>query len=142
MNYYIGEPHVIREIVAAARRGVRVRLVVADSAHANAVTYRAFQHHYDALIGAGVEIWEYPAVVHAKVIVADDQVLVGTLNLDAWAMYRNPELGLRFDDAEVADRFVSTLFEPDIAASVAGTIATGWLRRAGNRTFAKASYLY
>ncbi len=142
MNYYIGEPHVIREIVAAARRGVRVRLVVADSAHANAVTYRAFQHHYDALVGAGVEVWEYPAVVHAKVIVADERVLVGTLNLDAWAMYRNPELGLLFDDAEVADRFVSTLFEPDIAGSVPGAVAVGWLRRAGNRTFAMASYLY
>jgi cardiolipin synthase len=142
MNYYIGEAHVVREIVEAGRRGVRVRLVIADHEHANGVTYRAFLHHYDALLGAGVEIWEYPAVVHAKVIVADDRALVGTLNLDAWAMYRNPEMGLLFDDAVVAERFVSTLFEPDIAMSVAGRAATGWLRRAQNRAYARASYLY
>ena len=142
MNYYIGDGQVIRDIVEVGRRGVRVRLVVADRGHANGVTYAAFLHHYDALLGAGVEIWEYPAVVHAKVIVADDRALVGTLNLDAWAMYRNPEMGLLFDDAVVAERFVSTLFEPDIAKSVAGRAATGWLRRAQNRAYARASYLY
>ena len=42
----------------------------------------------------GVEIFEYPALVHAKVIVSDDRAIVGTLNLDAWAMFRNPEHGL------------------------------------------------
>jgi cardiolipin synthase len=141
MNYYIGDATVIREILAAARRGVHVRLVIADQAHANAVTYRAFQHQYDELLGAGVEIWEYPAVVHAKVIVADDRVLIGTLNLDAWAMYRNPEMGLQFDDAAVAEQVVSVLFEPDIAACVAGVAATGAVQRAMNRAFSKANYI-
>ena len=141
MNYYIGDATVIREILAAARRGVHVRLVIADKAHANAVTYRAFVHMYDEMLAAGVEIWEYPAVVHAKVIVADDRVLIGTLNLDAWAMYRNPEMGLQFDDATVAEQVVSVLFEPDIAMSVPGQVAIGRLRRARNRAFAKANYV-
>ncbi len=141
MNYYIGDATVHREILAAARRGVHVRLVIADEAHANVVTYGAFRHHYDALIGAGVEIWEYPAVVHAKVIVADDRVLIGTLNLDAWALYRNPEIGLLFDDAAIAERVVSTLFEPDIAMCVAGSPASGRFQRARNRAFASANYI-
>ena len=142
MNYYIGDGRVIREILSAARRGVRVRLVIADAAHANGVTYGAFVHHYDELLGAGVEIWEYPAVVHAKVIVSDDRALVGTLNLDAFALYRNPEMGLLFDDAVVAERFVSTLFEPDIAMSVAGKAATGRFQRARNRVFSSGNYFY
>ena len=142
MNYYIGDARVIREIHEAARRGVRVRLIVADQAHANGVTYGAFLHHYDALLGAGVEIWEYPAVVHAKVIVSDNRALVGTLNLDAFALYRNPEMGLLFDDAAVANRFVSALFEPDIAMSVRGRAASGRLRRARNRVFARGNYVY
>ena len=142
MNYYIGDVLVIREILEAARRGVRVRLVVADQLHANGVTYGAFLHHYDELLAAGVEIWEYPAVVHAKVIVSDDRALVGTLNLDAFALYRNPEMGLRFDDKVVADRFVSTLFEPDIAMSIPGRVASGRFRRARNRLFARGNYFY
>jgi cardiolipin synthase len=142
MNYYIGDARVISEILAAARRGVRVRLVIADQAHANGVTYGAFLHHYDGLLAAGVEIWEYPAVVHAKVIVSDDRALVGTLNLDAFALYRNPEMGLRFDDQVVADRFVSTLFEPDIAMSVPGRRASGRFRRIRNRVFSTGNYFY
>ena len=142
MNYYIGDRRVIHEILEAARRGVRVRLVIADAGHANGVTYGAFLHHYDALLGAGVEIWEYPAVVHAKVIVSDDRAMVGTLNLDAFALYRNPEMGLLFDDAVVADRFVSTLFEPDIGMSVAGKPAVGRFRRARNRVFSSGNYFY
>jgi cardiolipin synthase A/B len=142
MNYYIGDGRVIAEILAAASRGVRVRLVIADAAHANGVTYGAFLHHYDALLAAGVEIWEYPAVVHAKVIVSDDRALIGTLNLDAFALYRNPEMGLLFDDASVADQFVSVLFEPDIAMSVPGRAATGGFRRFRNRVFSTGNYFY
>ena len=102
-NPYIGDPGLIHAIAAAARRGARVRLLVSDDAHGG-IAYAAFQHHYDELLGAGVEIFEYPALVHAKVIVSDDRALVGTLNLDAWAMFRNPEHGLLFDDKTVADR--------------------------------------
>jgi cardiolipin synthase len=141
MNYYIGDNGVIAEILAAARRGVRVRLVIADRAHANTVTYGAFLHHYDALLDAGVEIWEYPAVVHAKVIVADDRALVGTLNLDAWALYRNPEIGLLFEDAAVAYQFRTVLFEPDIAASTPGRVAVGRFIRTRNRIYARANYV-
>ena len=96
-NPYIGDPGLIHAIAAAARRGARVRLLVSDDAHGG-IAYAAFQHHYDELLGAGVEIFEYPALVHAKVIVSDDRALVGTLNLDAFAMFRNPEHGLLFDD--------------------------------------------
>ena len=30
--------------------------------------------------------------MHAKVVVADDITIVGTINLDAWALYRNSEI--------------------------------------------------
>jgi len=141
-NPYIGDPGLIRAISDAARRGVSVRMVVSDEAHGNGVAYSAFKHHYDALLDAGVEIWEYPALVHAKVIVSDDRALVGTLNLDAWAMYRNPELGLLFDDATIADRVTMTLIEPDIAVSVPGKPTRGGFARARNRVLARASYLF
>jgi phosphatidylserine/phosphatidylglycerophosphate/cardiolipin synthase-like enzyme len=140
-NPYVGDPGLIRAIGEAARRGAKVRLVVSDEAHGNGVAYSAFKHHYDALLDAGAEIWEYPSLVHAKVIVSDDRALIGTLNLDAWAMYRNPELGLLFDDAAIADRVTATLIEPDIALSVRGEPTRGGFQRARNRVLARASYL-
>ena len=141
VNPYIGDPRMIAAIVDAARRGAAVRMVVSDEAHASAVAYMAFKHHYDELLAAGIEIWEYPSLVHAKVIVADDRALVGTLNLDTWAMYRNPEMGLLFDDADVAEQFRKVLIEPDIAMSVPGRPAVGAARRATNRLLARASYV-
>jgi cardiolipin synthase A/B len=140
-NPYIGDPHMIAAIIDAGQRGVAVRLLVSDDAHGG-IAAAAFKHHYDALIDAGVQIWEYPALVHAKVILSDDRALVGTLNLDAWAMYRNPELGLLFEDASVADQFRRVMIDPDVLVSQAGEPATGGLRRAKNRILARASYLF
>lgn len=140
-NPYIGDPRMIADIVEAGRRGVAVRLLVSDDAHGG-VAAAAFKHHYDALLDAGVQVWEYPALVHAKVILSDDRALVGTLNLDAWAMYRNPELGLLFEDASVADQFRTVMIDPDVAVSKAGAAASGGLRRTKNRILARASYLF
>ena len=60
-------------------------------------------HRYEDLLGAGVEVWELPGtVVHAKVVVADDVVSFGTVNLDAWALYRNSEIMMIARSRELA----------------------------------------
>ena len=42
-------------------------------------------------------VYLHPILPHAKVIVADDRVLVGSTNLDAWALFRNWETSLVFE---------------------------------------------
>jgi phosphatidylserine/phosphatidylglycerophosphate/cardiolipin synthase-like enzyme len=74
------------------------------------------RHRYAELAGAGVEVWELPGtVVHAKVVVADDVVSFGTVNLDAWALYRNSEIMMIARSGEAAALFEERLFEPDFA---------------------------
>jgi phosphatidylserine/phosphatidylglycerophosphate/cardiolipin synthase-like enzyme len=76
----------------------------------------ALRHRYPDLHAAGVEVWELPGtVVHAKVVVADDVVSFGTVNLDAWALYRNSEIMLLARSAELAALLEERLFAPDIA---------------------------
>jgi phosphatidylserine/phosphatidylglycerophosphate/cardiolipin synthase-like enzyme len=53
--------------------------------------------------------------VHAKLIVADDTALFGTVNLDAWALYRNYEVAMMARDAKTAGLLEERVFEPDIA---------------------------
>ena len=118
-NPYIGDPRMIATSSTPAGAVRWCGLLVSDDAHGG-IAAAAFKHHYDALLDAGVQVWEYPALVHAKVIVSDDRALVGTLNLDAWAMYRNPELGLLFEDASVADQFRTVMIDPDVVVSKAG----------------------
>ena len=58
---------------------------------------QALKHRYGDLLAAGVDLREYPgAVVHAKVVVADhDVVSFGTVNFDSWAL--DPNAGSRHD---------------------------------------------
>jgi cardiolipin synthase len=132
MNPYLTDTDVIERIIAAARRGVRVRVVVSETSN-NARATAALKHRYADLIGAGVEVWELPGtVVHAKVVVADDVVSFGTVNLDAWALYRNSEIVMIARSADAAARMVERLFEPDIARSKRGKPPEGIKERLGS----------
>lgn len=125
MNPYFTDRDMLERILAAARRGVRVR-IVASAASANPPAAAAFKHRYADLLDAGVQIWELPGtVVHAKVVVADDVVSFGTVNLDTWALYRNSELTLIARSAEAAELFEQRLFEPDIERSQPGRASSG-----------------
>ncbi len=125
MNPYLTDGDMIDRIVAAARRGVRVRVVVSQTSN-NAQATAALKHRYPDMLAAGVEVWELPdTVVHAKVVVADDVVSFGTVNLDAWALYRNSEIMMIARSAETAALIEERLFEPDIARSNAGEPPVG-----------------
>ena len=120
MNPYLTDSDMIGRILAAAKRGVAVRLVVSQTSN-NSQATAALKHYYADLADAGVEIWELPGtVVHAKVVVADDVVSFGTVNLDAWALYRNSEVTMLARSAETAALLEERLFEPDIARSQRG----------------------
>ena len=115
INAYLTDTGMIERILAASQRGVRVRVVVSKTSN-NAQATAALKHHYADMLRAGIEVWELPdTVVHAKVIVADDIVSFGTVNLDAWALYRNSEITMIARSREAAELFEERLFEPDIA---------------------------
>jgi cardiolipin synthase A/B len=120
MNPYLTDRDMLERILAAARRGVRVRVVVSEASN-NGLATAALKHRYGDLRDAGVEVWAMPdTVVHAKVVVADDTVSFGTVNLDAWALYRNSEIMMLARSAELVAQFEERLFEPDIARCTAG----------------------
>ncbi len=120
MNPYLADRDMIERMIMAAERGVDVRVITSKESN-NAPAAWAMKHRYGDLLDAGVEIFEYPgAVVHAKLVVADDVAQFGTLNLDAWALYRNFEIALVVDDAAVADLLVERTIDPAIARAEPG----------------------
>ena len=140
MNPYLTDADIIQRLVAAAERGVEVRVVVAETSN-NKYAEAGLSHHYQDLIDAGVEVWEFPgAVVHAKVVVADDQVSFGTVNLDAWALYRDFELAMIVEDPATVELFEARLFEPDIARSELARPPTGVLDRASAWVWDELAY--
>ena len=125
MNPYLTDHDIIGRLLAAAHRGVRVRVVVSEASN-NAQATAALRHWYPDMFAAGIEVWELPGtVVHAKVVVADDVVSFGTVNLDAWALYRNSEIMMIARDARLAELMEERLFEPDIARCHGGEAPQG-----------------
>jgi phosphatidylserine/phosphatidylglycerophosphate/cardiolipin synthase-like enzyme len=69
------------------------------------------------MLRAGVRIYEYqPHMLHAKAILCDDWVSIGSSNLDRWSLRWNLEANQEVAD----DRFAATvaaLFERDFGVS-------------------------
>jgi cardiolipin synthase len=132
---YTADRGMLDRLMAAARRGVSVRFVAPATSNSWA-TAGAFEHYIADLQAAGVEVWQHPVFPHAKVVLADDNVLVGSTNLDAWALYRNWEIGLLVEDPSVAETFRRDLFDRDIARSTEAQAPTNLLVRAKNLVLA------
>jgi cardiolipin synthase len=61
------------------------------------------QSLYRRFLNAGVEIHEYqPQILHAKLIIIDDLVYVGSANLDQRSLNLNHELLIRLQNQDVA----------------------------------------
>ncbi|TSE19190.1 Cardiolipin synthase B [Tepidimonas alkaliphilus] len=81
--YFIPGRRLRRALLAAVQRGVRVRLLI-QGKYERFLQYHAPRPVHQALLAAGVEIYEYaPSALHAKVAVVDDRwATVGSSNLD------------------------------------------------------------
>ncbi len=96
-----------RALVLAARRGVRVQLLL-QGRYEYFMQYHAARPVYGALLAAGVEIHEYaPSFLHAKVAVVDAEgerpwATVGSSNLDPLSMLLAREANVVVEDAAFA----------------------------------------
>ncbi|WP_209344742.1 cardiolipin synthase [Flavonifractor sp. AGMB03687] len=92
--YLIVSDSVNTALCNAAKSGVDVRIITPHIPDKKLV-FELTRSHYQPLLEAGVQIFEYtPGFVHAKNVVSDDVVgVVGTINMDYRSMF------LHFEDA-------------------------------------------
>jgi cardiolipin synthase len=123
-----------RALRVAARRGVRVRLLLQGK-----IDYRiaalAARALYDELRGTGVRIHEYtPAFLHAKVAVVDDDwATVGSSNIDPLSLLLNLEANVVVRDADFARTLGARLDEAFAAShevtNESASFTPGWRGR-------------
>ena len=126
--YLVLPRYALEALEAAARRGVRVRMLLPG--HNNhPVAGAAARHGYESLLRAGVEIWEWKGVmVHAKTAVADRELtVVGSSNLDPLSMRRNYELNLLAADSTTG-RAMGAMFDDDLRSATRIELGS-WLER-------------
>lgn len=92
-SYFVPDDDFRHALVAAAKRGVDVRILTTSKETDVRTTWRAGRAHYEQLLGGGVRVFEYqPVMMHAKSIVVDGLWGgVGTLNFDNRSMVFNDE---------------------------------------------------
>ena len=99
--YFAPSRAMLRRIGGVARRG-HARVVTAAKSD-NIATIAAARHSYWRMLKSGVEIYEYERTkLHAKLIVIDDVVHIGSANFDMRSFYLNLEMMLRIEDAGFA----------------------------------------
>lgn len=112
--YFLPDDLTRKELVNAARRGVKVEIIVPGKLINKKIVRAASKRHWPELIKAGIKIYEYqPTMVHVKLIVVDDTfVSVGSGNFDNRSIQLNDEANLDVLDRDFAAQ-QTRLFEMD-----------------------------
>ena len=101
----------------AARHGVDVRLLLPGDITDHPWITQAARRYYARLLKNKVKIYEYqPRFIHAKLIICDTWVSIGSSNLDRWNHFWNLDANQEIWHSEFADQ-VRALFKRDFAQS-------------------------
>lgn len=143
--YFVPTFALRRRLVRAARRGIDVRLLLPGRKHDHPGVRYAGQRFYQSMLKAGVRIFEFqPTFIHAKFVLADNWVSIGSCNFDHWNLHWNLEANQELEGREIADA-VGTLFERNFAASqevdAAAWAARPWGQRAKEWLYGMADAL-
>ncbi|MBD1379701.1 cardiolipin synthase [Metabacillus arenae] len=91
--YFIPGKPLQKELIKAAQRGVKIKIMVPSRKDHPFVTEAAFPY-YGPLLAAGCEIYRfYYGFYHVKTIIVDDQLCdIGTANFDKRSLFLNDEI--------------------------------------------------
>lgn len=99
--YFVPSEATIIALINAARKGVKVRIIIPQRSDSRMVGY-ASRRYFDDMLMNNIEILLYkPGLLHTKSILIDDEFsLFGTLNIDNRSLHLNFELMLQIFDSD------------------------------------------
>lgn len=103
--YFVPDPDLELGIAEAARRGVKITLLVPGDHQDSAIVRYASRTYYRELLEAGVRIFEYqPTMMHTKTVTVDNQwAVIGSSNFDSRSFELNYEIAVAVYDASLVD---------------------------------------
>ncbi len=139
--YFVPDALTVAALLAAARRGVSVTVLVPGRRTDSTIARRASQHMWGRLLRGGVRIHTYlPCQFHWKALIVDDRwVSVGSTNFDNRSFRLNDEANLNVYAPAFAARQIE-LFEADLAHSRRVTLESWRLRSPGQRLYEALSW--
>ena len=112
--YFIPDREIFESLVHAARRGVRVQILIPEYSNHILADWVARPYH-GPLLKEGVEIWLYQdAMIHSKTMTIDGVwSTVGTANIDRLSLQGNYEVNVQFRSQAFAAT-MDRIFELDL----------------------------
>ncbi|WP_288378166.1 cardiolipin synthase [uncultured Massilia sp.] len=112
--YFVPDDLTIRTLMEAARRGVRVRILMPGKYIDSDLVKAASRERWGELLAAGVKLAEYqPTMYHVKALIVDELLVsVGSTNFDNRSFSINDEANLNVLDPTFA-REQAAIFEDD-----------------------------
>lgn len=118
-SYFVPDDLLISALIAARKRGVRVRIIV-PGPHLDSETVRiASKAEWGALLREGVEVHVYqPTMMHAKMLIIDTTLVsVGSTNFDIRSFRLNDEASLNVYNHDFA-LAMTRVFEDDLVPTI------------------------
>ena len=116
--YFVPTWRIRRSLKHAAKSGVDVRLLLPGPITDHPAVRHISHRLYGRLLKNGIRIFEYqPRFFHAKCVLCDHWVAIGSSNFDRWNLRWNLEANQEIQD-EVLAREVAEMFTEDFAHSV------------------------
>jgi cardiolipin synthase len=127
--YFVPDALTVKALIAAARRGVQVRIITPGPIIDSDVVRAASRERWGELLKAGIRIAEYqPTMYHVKALVVDSLLVsVGSTNFDNRSFSLNDEANLNVLDATFA-RAQEAVFASDWRKAREITL-NGWQQR-------------
>ena len=118
MAYFVPDRIALDALLAAIKRGVKVRIIMPGPITDAALVRNASRSTWGAILAAGAELYEYqPTMFHCKVLVIDALwTSVGSTNFDTRSFRLNDEANLNVLDRGFAERQIAD-FENDLKVS-------------------------
>ena len=117
MGYFIPDRLILEALIAAAERGVDVKVLIPEFSN-HIIADWAARPYYQDLMDAGVELWLFEeAMVHAKTMTVDGRwTTIGTTNIDRLSMTGNFEVNIEVYGEELAEH-MEEVFRVDLTNS-------------------------
>ncbi len=110
--YFWPSSRLRRALRRAARRGVDVRLLLPSERTDAPLARSVGRLFYERLLSSGVSISEYqPSFLHAKLVLCDQWVSIGSSNLDRWEILWNLDANQEIDSPAFSGQVEGTFLQ-------------------------------
>lgn len=125
-NPYFSDDAILYELIAARRRGVDVRFVIAERGDMKMMDMNNVQS-INAMLANGIRVYMYPGMTHVKATIVDDWLMVGSANLDKLSLRVNNEANIATSNPRAVAELKERVFEADFerSAELTAPLPTG-----------------